>query len=79
MPDIVDVTAVSEQKFLDGVELMWRIQSANVTGTTLYLVSSRSCIGRHFREHDASAWRVIKQASVIPACSVDGGLEKYFI
>jgi len=63
MPNAADMPMLLERPQNNGVELTWRTQSANVSGPILYLVSSRSNVGRHFSDVDMTSWQVLAKVS----------------
>lgn len=63
MPNAADMPMLLERPQNNGVELTWRPQSANGSGPILYLVSSRSNVGRRFSDVDMTHWRVVSKVS----------------
>ena len=59
MPNAADMPMLLERSHNNGVELTWRALSANGSGPILYLVSSRSNVGRHFSDVDMTSWQVV--------------------
>jgi len=65
MPNAADMPMLLERPHNNGVELTWRTQSSNGSGPILYLVSSRSNVGRHFSDVDMTSWQVVTKVSKI--------------
>ena len=63
MPNAADMPMLLERRHNDGVELTWPAQPSNGSGPILYLVSSRSNIGRHFRDVDVTSWQLLTKVS----------------
>ena len=63
MPSAAEMPMLLERPHNNGVELTWRTQSSNGSGPILYLVSSRSNVGRHFSDVDMTSWQVLTKVS----------------
>jgi len=63
MPNAADMPMLLERPHNDGVELTWSAQSSNGSGPVLYLVSSRSNVGRQFSDVDMTLWQLLTKVS----------------
>jgi len=63
MPNAANMPMLLERPQSNGVELTWRTQSSNSSGPILYLVSSRSNVGRHFSDVDMTSWQAVTKVS----------------